>query len=110
AEMDVEDLLARAEEADDVEDLLARFLEHLRDGALTEVEPVIGILVDGDEPLQAVDRSEDGLDALIAAVARHARILRMTGEPHLVLPGHRHDAIEEIGDAPPVEIRRHDAR
>src|SRR5207253_8588666 len=79
AEVHVEDLLARAEPADDVVDLLSGLLQHLADGALTEIQSVVRALGDADEALEAVDRSEHGLDALIAAAARHARTLRMTG-------------------------------
>ena len=41
AEMNVEDFLARAEVADDVEDLRAWIFEVFRDGPLTEVQAVI---------------------------------------------------------------------
>src|SRR5207247_10820065 len=70
AEMDVEDLLASAEPADDVEDLIARLLEHLSDRTLAEVEAVVRALGDGDEPLEAFDAAEHGLDALKSAAAR----------------------------------------
>ncbi len=46
AEVHAEDLLARAEVADDVEDLLARLLELLGDRALAEIQTVVGILLD----------------------------------------------------------------
>ena len=57
AEVHVEDLLARAEVADDIEDFDARILEIFRDGSLAEVEAVIRALLDGDEFLEPVDRA-----------------------------------------------------
>ena len=54
AEVDAEDLLARSEVADHVEDLLAGLLELLGHGALAEVQAVIRALLDRDEPLQPV--------------------------------------------------------
>ena len=80
------------------------FSQHLGDRALAEVQAVVRALGDPDEPLQAVDAAEHGLDAAKALAARHARIVRMAGEADLVLLGHRHDALEEIGDPLPVDI------
>src|ERR1043166_5550349 len=102
AEVDAEDLLARAEVADDVEDLLARLLELLGHGALTEVEAVVGALLDRDEFLQAIRRTEHRIDAAPAAAFRDAGILRMAPHLHLILLGHRDDLLEEVGDALPI--------
>jgi hypothetical protein len=41
--MHVEDLAPLAEPADDLEDLAPGVVEHLGDGALAEIEPVIGL-------------------------------------------------------------------
>jgi hypothetical protein len=63
-EMHIKDLLARAEIPDHIEDLLAGFLQHLRNRALAEIQAVIPTIDEVDKALQAVDRSEDRLDAL----------------------------------------------
>ncbi len=55
AEVDVEDLVARAEVTDDVEDLFSGIGEHFGDRALAEVEAVVGALLDRDEALQAIE-------------------------------------------------------
>lgn len=49
AEVDVEDLVTRTEIPDDVKDLLARVLQHLRDRPLAEIEYVIGAFLNTDE-------------------------------------------------------------
>lgn len=57
AEVDVEDLVAGAEVADDVVDLGSGVGEHLGDGSLAEVEAVVGAFFDSDEVLKTVDRA-----------------------------------------------------
>src|ERR1017187_2053090 len=57
AEVHVEDLLSRAEVADDVKDFNARIVNSFRDRSLTEIEPVPGTFLNGDESLEAVDSS-----------------------------------------------------
>src|SRR5260221_1947312 len=54
AKVHVENLLARTEVADDVEDLLAGILELLRHGALAEIQAVVRARLDGHEALQPV--------------------------------------------------------
>src|SRR5215467_343377 len=56
-EMDVEDLFASAEVADDIENFFPRFLQHFGHSALAEVQPVIGALFDGDELLETINRT-----------------------------------------------------
>jgi hypothetical protein len=51
ADVDVEDLLPRAEVADDVVDLGRRLLQHLGGRAQAQVQPVVRALLDGDEAL-----------------------------------------------------------
>src|SRR5581483_6252735 len=55
AEMDIEDLLAAAEPADHIADLVIGMIEALGYGALAEVQPVIGAFVQGDELLEATN-------------------------------------------------------
>src|SRR5206468_2730062 len=105
AEMYVEDFPARAKVADDVVDLLSRLLEHLADGALAEVQPVIPARRNGDEALQAFNAAQYGLDASKTLATRHARILRVARHPDLVFLGHRNHALEEVRDALPVRVR-----
>ena len=63
----------------------------------------------GDELLHAVDGAQRRGDAPIA-FRRHARILGMAGDAHLVLVGHRHHALEEIIDALPEGVGIDQAR
>src|SRR5207302_10161858 len=76
AEMDVEDLFAGAEVTDYVIELLTRLVEHLGDGALAEIQPVIGAFFDGDEFLESVDRAKHAVDALVT-LRRNAGVVRM---------------------------------
>ncbi len=55
-----------------------------------------------DELLQPLDGAQDPRDAPIAG--RRVGIVRVAGEPDLVLLGHRHHALEEIVDALPVGV------
>ena len=73
AEVDAEDLLARAEIADHVEDLFARLLELLRDGALAEIQAVVRALLDRHELLEAVGRAEQYV--LVEALQKHIHVL-----------------------------------
>src|SRR5207249_1653996 len=107
AEVDVEDLAARAEPPDHVVHLLAGLLQHLADRPLAEVQPVIRTLLDADESLQPLDRREHRIDALEAH--RQSRVLRVAGEANLVLLRHGHDAIEEVRDPFPVVVGLHAA-
>ena len=102
--MDVEDLAALAEIADDVEDLFRRLVEHLRHCALAEVQAVIRTLGDRDEPLQPIDRSEHRLDAAPAAPARHSRVLRVARQPYFVFARDRNHALEEVRDSLPIRV------
>src|SRR5262249_40927804 len=104
-EMDVEDLFASPEVADDIEDFFPRFLQHLRHSALAEVQPVISALFDGHELLETIDGTEHGFDSPETAAARHSGILRMAGQLHLVLFGYRNNALEEVGNTLPVLVR-----
>src|SRR5207237_6486958 len=99
AKVDVEDFLPRPEVADGVEDLLRRILQAFRNRALAEIEAVIGARADLDELLQPLDAAEDAADA--AETVGQTRVVRMAGDPDLVLLGDRDDAVEEIGDARP---------
>ncbi len=101
--MDVEDLLAAAEIADDVEQFGARIGQVFRHCALAEIEAVPGAFIHGDEALHAVDGAQHVGDALIA-FRRRARILRVAGDAHLVFIGHRHDALQEVVDAFPESV------
>src|SRR5260370_16259066 len=85
AEVHVEDLPARAEVADHVEDLIARPFEHFRDGALAEIEAMIRARDDVDETLEALDGAEHGLATLEPPPPRQPRIPWMTRHAHLVL-------------------------
>ena len=82
----------------------AGLLEHLRDRALTEVQPVIRAFLDRHELLQAVDGTENGFDAAPPLPLSASRILRMAGEANFVFFRDRHHALQEVGDALPVEI------
>ena len=104
AEMNIEDLFARAEVADDIEDFDARIREHLRDCALAEVEPMMGTFVDADKFLEPVDGAQNSGDALIS-FGRHTRIVRVAGHANLVFICHRDDPVEEVADAFPRHIR-----
>src|SRR4051812_37103478 len=66
-EMDVEDLASGSEVADDVENLLAGLVEHLRHGPLAEVQSVIRIVGNRDEALETVHRPEHCFNAPPAA-------------------------------------------
>ena len=57
------------------------------------------------EALEAIDRSEHRFDAAPALPARHAWILWVAGDAHLVLFRHWNDALQEIGDSLPVRVR-----
>jgi len=103
-EVHIKDLLARAEMPDHIEDLLAGFLQHLRNRALAEIQAVIRTIDDVDKALQAIHRSEDRLDAPEPSSFRHTGILRMTGQPHLEFLGDRHDAMKEVRNPLPIRI------
>src|SRR5262245_54953682 len=60
-------------------------------------------LLDTDESLQPLDRSQYRIDA--PKIVRQPRVLRVAGEPDLVLLGDRNDTFEEVGDAFPVVVR-----
>jgi hypothetical protein len=88
-EMDIEDLAARSEPTDYVEDLVGRVVELLGDGALAEIEPVIGALVHLHEALEPLDGAEHASDAAVAG--RRVGVVRIAGEPHLSRGRDRHD-------------------
>src|SRR5262249_3587614 len=88
-EMDVEDLFASAEVADDIVDFFPRFLQHLRHSALAEVQPVISALFDGYEFLETINGTQHSFDSPESAAARHSGILRMAGQLHLVFFSYR---------------------
>src|SRR5262249_23313045 len=104
-EMDVEDLFASAEVADDIENFLPRFLQHLRHSPLAEVQPVIRALFDGHELLETINRTEHGFDSPETTAARHSGVLRMAGQPHLVFFGYQDNALKEVGNTLPVFVR-----
>ncbi len=106
-EVHVEDLAALAEPADHVEDLTGWVVEHLGDGALAEIEAVIGALVHLHEPLQPLDGAEHPGHSAVAW--RRVRVVRMTGETHLRGSGYRDDCGEETIDTLPVLLFRDDA-
>ena len=83
-------------------------MQHLRNRALTKVEPVIRAFLNADEFLQTLDGPEDADHALIA-FGGHAGIVRVARHADLVLIGHRDDAFQEIGDAFPEHIGIHTA-
>ena len=87
--MHVEGLAALAEPSDHVEDLAGRVVEHLRDRALAEIEPVIRALVHLHESLQPLDRAEHARYAAIAG--RRVGVVRMAGEAELCGSGDRDD-------------------
>src|SRR5262245_30561917 len=102
--MDIEDLFASAEVADDIEDFFSRFPQHLRNSALAEVQPVISALFDGHELLEAINGTEHGFDSPETAAARHSGILRMAGQLHLVFFGYRNNALKEVSNTLPVFV------
>src|SRR5262249_15012320 len=104
-EMDVEDLFASAEVADDIENFFPRFLQHLRHSALAEVQPMIGTLFDGHELLETINRTEHGFDSPETVAARHPGILRMASQLHFVLFGYRNNALKKVGNTLPVFVR-----
>jgi serine/threonine protein kinase len=58
ATMHVEDLLARAEISNHVEDFLPGIVQHFRDGSLAEIQTVIRVLLDANEFLQTIHCSQ----------------------------------------------------
>ena len=108
AEVDVEDLLALAEPADHVGDLVGRIVEHLADRSLAEVQPVIGALAHRHEFLQPLHRAEHAGDAAIAG--RRVGVVRVTGEPDAVRLGDRNHPFQEIVDPLPVLVFRRGRR
>src|SRR5215831_1088836 len=103
--MDVEDLFASPEVADDIEDFFPRFLQHLRNSALAEVQPVISALFDRHELLETINGTEHGFDSPETPAVRHPGILRMEGQLHLVFFGYRNNSLKEVGDTLPVFVR-----
>src|SRR5262245_39520673 len=103
-EMDVEDLLARTEVTNHIEDFLARILAHYRDGSLAEVQSMVGTLLDGDELFESVDRPEHGIHALVP-FRRHTWIVRMAGHANLVFRRNRNHSFKKVGDSFPVKVR-----
>ena len=75
AEMHVENLLARAEVADDVEDFDVGIFEIFGDGSLAKVQAVIGALLNSDELFESVDGAEHAMHALVALRRQAMRIL-----------------------------------
>ena len=103
AEMDVEDFFAGAEVADVVVDLFVGIDEAFADGSLAEVETVVGALFDGDELLQAFG-GEDGFDAAPAFAFGHGGVVGVAGHFDFVFVGDGDNAIEEVGDAFPIDV------
>src|SRR5215470_16312336 len=103
--MDVEDLFASPEVADDIEDFFPRFLQHLRHSALAEVQPMISALFDGHELLETINGTEHGFDSPETVAAWHSGILRMAGQLHLVFFSYRNDTLKEVGNTLPVSVR-----
>jgi hypothetical protein len=100
AEMHVEQLAALPKPADHIEDLAAGFIEHRRDGALAEIEAVIGAVVHAHKALEALDRAEHTCDATPGR--RCMRIVRMAREPYPRRGRYRHDRGKETVDTLPV--------
>ena len=69
------------------------------------MSPWYGLGGDVDEALHALDRAEHAHDAAEAA-RRHAGVVGVAGEAHLVFGGDGDDALEEVGDALPGGVRR----
>src|SRR6266487_993836 len=104
AEVDVEDFPAVAEPTNHVVDLLAGFLEHFGNRALTKIQAVIPARHRLDETLQSVHRAEHGVHATEAGLLRHGWVLRMQRDSHLRFLGYGHDPFQEIRDAVPVDL------
>ena len=89
--MDVEDLLAASEVADDVVDFFAGVFEHFGDGSLAEVEAVVGVLVHGLELLEPVDGAHDAGNSAVFVVF-DAGVLWVAGHLDFVFFGDGDDA------------------
>src|SRR5690348_17472359 len=104
AEMDVENLISRTEVPDHIKNFLARPLEHFRNRALAEIQAMIRTLLNRDESLQAIHRTENAINSLIP-FGWHAGILRVARHANLVFVRHRNHAIQEVCDALPKHVR-----
>ena len=104
AEVHVEDFPPAPEIPDHVVNLIARFLQHLGDRALTKVQSVIGTRRSLDEALQPIDGAQHRLNAAPTLAFRHAWILGMQRDLHLRLLGHGHHALQKIFDPIPIDL------
>ena len=80
-----------------------RIGEHFGDGAQAEIQSVVRALLDRDEFLESIDRSQHAANALIA-LGGNARIVRMTGGADLVLVADGDHPIEKISDSLPGQL------
>ena len=102
--MHIEDFSPAPEIPDHVVNLLARFLQHLGDRALTKIQPVVGTRRSLDEALQPIDGAQHRLDAAPTLAFRHAWILGMQRYLHLRLLGDGHHALQKIFDPIPIDL------
>src|SRR5215813_8751858 len=100
AKVHIEQLATLSKPADHIKDLAARVIEHRRDGALAEVEAVIGALVHHHKALEPIDGAEHARHP--APSGRRIWIVRMAGEPHPSRGRYRYDRGKETVDALPV--------
>src|SRR5579862_8102054 len=102
--VDVEDLAPAPKVTDDVEDLRAGLFQHLRHGPLAKVEPVICAGHDVDETLEAINTTQNPMNALEWLSPRHAGVVRMAAHPHLALLGHGYRLFQKVGNAIPHHV------
>src|SRR5260370_840141 len=96
AEVDVEDLSPAAEVPNHVVDFFPRFVEHLGDRPLAEVEAVVRAGGDLDEPLEPLDAPQHTVHAAEWFPLRHPRIVGMAAEPDLAGFRDRYHAFEKV--------------
>ena len=103
--MDVKYLIALTEIANDVVYFFARIIKHLGNGALTEIQAMVGTCMHVYESLEPVYRPEHPSDPSICLVA-NAWVLRMARQPYLILLRDRHDYLQEMVYAFPHHLCR----
>jgi hypothetical protein len=100
--MDIEQFAALAKPPDHVKDFACRILQHLADGTLAEIEPVIRAFVHRYKALEPVDRAEHARDTAITG--GRVGILRVARQPHLGRGRHWHHGGEKMIDALPIFV------
>src|SRR5580700_5444670 len=104
AEMHVEDLLARAEVADDVEDFTARIFEHFRHCSLAEIQAVVRAGIDLNESFQTIHAAEHPVNAAEAIARWHSGVMGMARDSYFVFFRNRYHVVQKIRNALPHHV------